>query len=73
MPVVYEELQKLIEGKEFNQGVINHLLFFKSIKQIISENKRIYGGKDSTVSSYLNAITSILARIPYFKEEYNIT
>jgi len=72
MPGVYEELQKLIEGKEFNEGVINHLLFFKRIKIIISEIKRIYGGKDSTVSSYLNAITSILARIPYFKEEYNI-
>jgi len=72
MPGVYEELQKLIEGKEFNEGVINHLLFFKRIKFIISEIKRIYGGKDSTVSSYLNAITSILARIPYFKEEYNI-
>jgi len=29
MPGVYEELQKLIEGKEFNEGVINHLLFLK--------------------------------------------
>jgi len=72
MPGVYEELQKLIEGKEFNQGVINHILFFKRIKFIIDEIKRIYSKKDSTVSSYLNAITSILARIPYFKEEYNI-
>jgi len=72
LPGVYEELQKLIEGKEFNQGVINHLSFFKRIKFIISEIKKIYGEKDSTVSSYLNAITSILSRIPYFKEEYNI-
>ena len=71
LPGVIDELQKLMDGKEFNQGVINHLMFFKRIKFIINEIKKIYN-KDGTISAYLNAVTSILSRIPYFKEEYNI-
>jgi hypothetical protein len=32
---IINELQKLLDGKTYNQGVINHIQFFKNIDKII--------------------------------------
>ena len=68
---IITELEKLMDGKVFNEGLINHLVFFKRIKFIIQLIKNKYTNKN-TLSSYINAITSILSRIPHFENEYKI-
>ncbi len=32
---IINELQKLLDGKTYNQGVINHIPFFENIDKII--------------------------------------
>jgi len=70
-PSIIDELTKLLEGKTFNEGLLNHIQFFKNIKGIINILKKTYT-KRNTLSSYINAVTSVLARIPHFKNEYEI-
>ena len=68
---IIDELQKLLDGKTYNQGVINHIQFFKNIDRIIKLIKDKYK-KHNTLSSYINAMTSILSRVrEYFPNEYN--
>jgi hypothetical protein len=68
---IIDELQKLMDGKTYNQGIINHIQFFKNIDKIINVIKKKYTNKN-TLSSYINAITSILSRIrEYFPKEYD--
>lgn len=68
---IINELQKLLDGKTYNQGVINHIQFFKNINKIIDVIKAKYT-KQNTLSSYINAMTSILSRVrEYFPNEYN--
>jgi hypothetical protein len=68
---IINELQKLMDGKTYNQGVINHIQFFKNIDLIIKLLKKKYE-VPNTLSSYINAITSILSRVrEYFPNEYN--
>ena len=68
---IIDELQKLMDGKTYNQGVINHIQFFKNIDRIIKLIKDKYK-KHNTLSSYINAMTSILSRVrEYFPNEYN--
>ena len=65
------ELQKLMDGKTYNQGVVNYIQFFKNIDMIIKLIQNKYK-KHNTLSSYINAITSILSRVrEYFPNEYN--
>ena len=59
---IINELQKLLDGKTYNQGVINHIQFFKNIDRIIKLIKDKYK-KHNTLSSYINAMTSILSRV----------
>ena len=60
-----------MDGKGCNQGVINHIQFFKNINKIIDVIKAKYT-KQNTLSSYINAMTSILSRVrEYFPNEYN--
>ena len=67
---IINELQKLMDGKTYNQGIINHVHFFKNINKIISVIQSKYK-KHNTLSSYINAITSILSRVrEYFPQEY---
>ena len=68
-PSIINELTKLLEGKTFNEGIINHIQFFKNIKGIINILQKTYT-KRNTLSRYINAVTSVLARIPHFKKEY---
>jgi hypothetical protein len=70
-PSIINELTKLLEGKTFNEGIINHIQFFRNIKGIINILQKTYT-KRNTLSSYINAVTSVLARIPHFKKEYEI-
>ena len=68
---IINELQKLMDGKVYNQGVINHVQFFKNINKIIDVIKKKYTNKN-TLATYINAITSILSRIrEYFPKEYD--
>ena len=68
---IIDELQKLMDGKTYNQGIINHIQFFKNINKIINVIKNKYTNKN-TLSSYINAITSILSRVrEYFPKEYD--
>ena len=68
---IINELQKLLDGKTYNQGVINHIQFFKNIDRIIKLIKDKYK-KHNTLSSYINAMTSILSRVrEHFPNEYN--
>ena len=68
---IINELDKLLNGKIYNQGIINHLQFFKNINKIIDVIKKKYTNKN-TLSSYINAITSILSRMrEYFPQEYD--
>ena len=68
---IINELDKLLNGKVYNQGIINHLQFFKNINKIIDVIKKKYTNKN-TLSSYINAITSILSRMrEYFPHEYD--
>ena len=68
---IINELDKLLNGKIYNQGIINHLQFFKNINKIIDVIKKKYTNKN-TLSSYINAITSILSRMrEYFPKEYD--
>ena len=68
---IIDELKKLMDGKTYNQGVINHIQFFKNIDKIIKLIQNKYT-KLNTLSSYINAITSILSRVrEYFPNEYN--
>jgi hypothetical protein len=68
---IINELQKLMDGKTYNQGVINHIQFFKNIDLIIKLLKKKYE-VPNTLSSYINAIASILSRVrEYFPNEYN--
>jgi hypothetical protein len=61
----------MMNGKTYNQGVINHIQFFKNIDKIIKLVKTKYT-KLITLSSYINAITSILSLVrEYFPNEYN--
>ena len=67
---IINELQKLLDGKTYNQGVINHIQFFKNIDKIIKLIKDKYK-KLNTLSSYINAMTSIISRVrDYFPKEY---
>ena len=68
---IINELEKLLNGKTYNQGIINHLQFFKNINRIIDVIKKKYTNKN-TLSSYINAITSILSRMrEFFPKEYD--
>ena len=68
---IINELQKLMDGKTYNQGIINHIQFFKNIKKIIDVIKKKYTNRN-TLSTYINAITSILSRVrEYFPKEYD--
>ena len=68
---IIDELQKLLDGKTYNQGIINHIQFFKNIDMIIKVIKNKYT-KHNTLSSYINAITSILSRLRnHFSTEYD--
>ena len=68
---IINELQKLLDGKTYNQGVINHIQFFRNIDKIIKLIQNKYK-KHNTLSSYINAMTSILSRVrEYFPNEYN--
>ena len=68
---IINELQKLMDGKTYNQGIINHIQFFKNINKIINVIKAKYTNPN-TLSSYINAITSILSRVrEYFPQEYD--
>ena len=68
---IIDELQKLLDGKTYNQGIINHIQFFKNIDMIIKVIKKKYK-KHNTLSSYINAITSILSRLRnHFPTEYD--
>ena len=68
---IINELQKLLDGKTYNQGIINHIQFFKNINKIISILKAKYTNLKS-LSGYINAVTSILSRVrEYFPNEYN--
>ena len=69
---IIDELQKLMDNKTYNQGIINHIQFFKNINKIINVIKAKYTNPN-TISSYINAITSILSRVrEYFPQEYFI-
>jgi hypothetical protein len=68
---IINELQKLMDGKTYNKGIINHIQFFKNIDMIIKLIKDKYK-KHNTLSTYINAMTSILSRVrEYFPDEYN--
>jgi hypothetical protein len=68
---IINELQKLMDGKTYNQGIINHIQFFKNINKIIDVIKKKYTNKN-TLSTYINAVTSILSRVrEYFPKEYD--
>ena len=68
---IINELQKLLDGKTYNQGIINHIQFFNNIDMIIKVIKKQYK-IHNTLSSYINAITSILSRLRnYFPDQYN--
>ena len=68
---IIKELNKLLNGKTYNQGIINYLQFFRNINKIIDVIKKKYS-KPNTLSSYINAITSILSRMrEYFPKEYD--
>ena len=68
---IVNELDILLNGKIYNQGIINHLQFFKNINRIIDVIKKKYTNKN-TLSSYINTITSMLSRMrEYFPEEYD--
>jgi hypothetical protein len=65
------DIEKLMDGKTYNQGIINHIQFFKNINKIISILKAKYTNLKS-LSGYINAVTSILSRVrEYFPNEYN--
>ena len=68
---IINELEKLLNGKTYNQGIINHLQFFKNINRIIDVIKKKYTN-ENTLSGYINAITSILSRMrEFFPKEYD--
>lgn len=67
---IINELQKMLQNKQFNQGVINNLSWLKQIDKIVGMIKKKYTN-ENTIASYLNALTSILSRIPHFKEQYD--
>jgi len=68
---IITELQKLLDGKVYNQGIINRIQFFKNINKIIDVIKKKYTNKN-TLSTYINAITSILSRVrEYFPTQYD--
>ena len=68
---IINEIQKLMDGKTYNQGVINYIQFFKNIDMIIKLIQNKYK-KHNTLSRYINAITSILSLVrEYFPNEYN--
>ncbi len=68
---IINELQRLMDGKSYNQGVITYIRFFKNINMIIKLIKNKYINPN-TLSSYIKAITSILSRVRrYFSNEYN--
>ena len=39
---IIDELQKLMDNKTYNQGIINHIQFFNNIDMIIKVIKYIY-------------------------------
>jgi hypothetical protein len=68
---IINELEKLFNGKTYNQGIINYLQFFKNINRVIDVIKKKYT-KHNTLSTYINAMTSILSRMrDFFPKEYD--
>ena len=68
---IINELEKLLNGKTYNQGIINYLQFFKNINRVIDVITKKYTNRN-TLSSYINAITSILSRMrEFFPKEYD--
>ncbi len=60
-----------MDNKTYNQGIINHIQFFKHINKIINVVKAKYTNPN-TLSSYISAITSILSRVrEYFPQEHD--
>ena len=59
-----------MDGKTYNQGIINHIQFFNNINFIIKKIMKKYE-KNNTKASYINAITSILSRLrDHFPQQY---
>ena len=61
----------MLNGKTYNQGIVNYLQFLKNINRIIDVITKKYTN-GNTLSSYVNAITSILSRVrDFFPKEYD--
>jgi hypothetical protein len=68
---IINNLMNSLLNNTYDKILLKNLDFLKDIDVIINTIHDKYKNRN-TKASYINAITSILSRIPHFKEQYNI-